>query len=109
VIGLLACHFLAAAILPWLPAWLRRRVFLLGGLPLAATLAWSFAHGAAILAGRDVVQSLPWAPDLGLDLVVRVDAFSLLMIALVSGIGVLIFTDRFTIIAQWLTPYLPVY
>jgi cytochrome c-type biogenesis protein len=35
-------------------------------------------------------------------------------VELVSGallviIGVLIFTDRFTIIAQWLTPYLPVY
>src|SRR5687767_5270640 len=35
-------------------------------------------------------------------------------IELVSGallviIGLLIFTDRFTIIAQWLTPYLPVY
>ena len=35
-------------------------------------------------------------------------------IELVSGallviIGVLIFTNRFTIIAQWLTPYLPVY
>jgi cytochrome c-type biogenesis protein len=35
-------------------------------------------------------------------------------IELVSGallviIGILIFTDRFTIIAQWLTPYLPVY
>jgi cytochrome c-type biogenesis protein len=36
------------------------------------------------------------------------------MIELVSGallviIGVLIFTNRFTVIAQWLTPYLPVY
>ena len=35
-------------------------------------------------------------------------------IELVSGIllvaiGVLIFTDKFTVIAQWLTPYLPVY
>ena len=35
-------------------------------------------------------------------------------IEVVSGsllviIGVLIFTNRFTIIAQWLTPYLPVY
>jgi len=29
--------------------------------------------------------------------------------ALLVAIGVLIFTDRFTIIAQWLTPYLPVY
>jgi cytochrome c-type biogenesis protein len=29
--------------------------------------------------------------------------------ALLVVIGVLIFTDRFTIIAQWLTPYLPVY
>jgi hypothetical protein len=25
------------------------------------------------------------------------------------AIGVLIFTNRFTILAQWLTPYLPVY
>jgi cytochrome c-type biogenesis protein len=36
------------------------------------------------------------------------------MIEIVSGlllvaIGVLIFTNRFTILAQWLTPYLPVY
>jgi cytochrome c-type biogenesis protein len=29
--------------------------------------------------------------------------------ALLVAIGVLIFTNRFTIIAQWLTPYLPVY
>ena len=29
--------------------------------------------------------------------------------ALLVAIGVLIFTDRFTIIAQWLTPYLPAY
>ena len=29
--------------------------------------------------------------------------------ALLVVIGVLIFTDRFTIIAQWLSPYLPVY
>ena len=29
--------------------------------------------------------------------------------ALLVAIGVLIFTNRFTIIAQWLTPFLPVY
>lgn len=29
--------------------------------------------------------------------------------ALLVVIGLLIFTDRFTVIAQWLTPYLPVY
>jgi cytochrome c-type biogenesis protein len=29
--------------------------------------------------------------------------------ALLVAIGVLIFTDRFTVIAQWLSPYLPVY
>jgi cytochrome c-type biogenesis protein len=29
--------------------------------------------------------------------------------ALLVAIGVLIFTNRFTVIAQWLTPYLPVY
>ncbi len=30
-------------------------------------------------------------------------------VTLLVVIGVLIFTNRFTIIAQWLTPYLPVY
>jgi uncharacterized BrkB/YihY/UPF0761 family membrane protein len=29
--------------------------------------------------------------------------------ALLVAIGVLIFTNRFTIIVQWLSPYLPVY
>jgi cytochrome c-type biogenesis protein len=29
--------------------------------------------------------------------------------ALLIAIGVLIFTNKFTILAQWLTPYLPVY
>jgi cytochrome c-type biogenesis protein len=29
--------------------------------------------------------------------------------ALLVAIGVLIFTNRFTLIAQWLTPYLPVF
>src|SRR5688572_25018283 len=29
--------------------------------------------------------------------------------ALLVGIGLLIFTNRFTVIAQWLSPYLPVY
>ena len=28
---------------------------------------------------------------------------------LLVGIGLLIFTNQFTLIAQWLTPYLPVY
>jgi cytochrome c-type biogenesis protein len=29
--------------------------------------------------------------------------------ALLVAIGLLIFTNRFTVIAQWLSPYLPVY
>lgn len=91
MIALLACHLAAAVILPWLSSRLGRRVFLLGALPPAATVIWAAWHSSAILAGNAIVEILPWAPAIGFDLRVRVDAFALVMIALVSGIGVLIF------------------
>ncbi len=91
MIVLLACHLAAAVALPWLYSRLGRGVLLLGGLPPAVTVAWAGWHSRAILAGHEVVETLAWAPALGFNLRVRVDAFALVMIALVSGIGVLIF------------------
>jgi multicomponent Na+:H+ antiporter subunit A len=89
--ALLATHFLLAALLPTLSRRLGRGVFLLGATPLFATVVWSGWHAPTILAQQPVVESLRWAPQLGLDLALRIDAFSLLMLALVSGIGSLIF------------------
>ena len=90
--AILATHFLLAVLLPFLARRFGRAVFLLGAVPLLATVIWGTWHAPAILAGDPVVESLSWAPQIGLEVTFRVDAFGLLMLALVSGVGALIFT-----------------
>ena len=49
------------------------------------------ALAGPVLDGDPVTSTLSWVPQLGLDIDLRLDAFSLLMIVLVSGIGTLVF------------------
>jgi multicomponent Na+:H+ antiporter subunit A len=91
LMALLAAHLVAAFLVPFLAPRLGRRIFFVAGLPVAATAVWAAGQAPAVLAGVPVVETLRWAPDLGLDLALRFDAFALLMVALVSGIGTLIF------------------
>jgi multicomponent Na+:H+ antiporter subunit A len=90
MIALIALHLAIAIASRWLARWLGGGVFVAAALAPAATVAWAAWHAPAVLAGRVVVETFQWAPDLGFELALRVDAFSLVMIALVSGIGVLI-------------------
>lgn len=48
------------------------------------------AQAGAVLDGEVVVESIPWIPQLSLDLVFRLDALSLLFALLVTGAGALI-------------------
>jgi multicomponent Na+:H+ antiporter subunit A len=57
--------------------------------PLAAA-AWAASHAREVLDGGVVTQHVAWAPTLGLSLDLRLDGFSLLMVVLVSGVGVLV-------------------
>jgi multicomponent Na+:H+ antiporter subunit A len=66
-------------------------VFLLCGLAPLSTVAWVLAEAGGVLDGRAVQETVAWAPTLGLDADLRLDAFGLLMVLLVSGIGTLIF------------------
>ncbi|THD08152.1 monovalent cation/H+ antiporter subunit A [Rhodanobacter lindaniclasticus] len=89
--GAILCLPFAAAVLTWLmrerghnrAAWLMTATALLG-------LALSLWLAPAILAGAVLRQTIPWAGSLGLDLVLRVDGFSWLMMLLVCGIGALV-------------------
>jgi multicomponent Na+:H+ antiporter subunit A len=65
-------------------------VFFLCALAPAATVAWAASHAGAVLDGEAVTSSFSWVPGLGVDLDLRLDAFSLLMVALVAGVGVLV-------------------
>src|SRR6185312_14943140 len=89
--GAILCLPFAAAAATWLmrerghnrAAWLMTGAALLG-------LALSLWLAPAIFAGEELRQTIPWAPSLGLDLVLRVDGFSWLMLLLICGIGELV-------------------
>ncbi len=69
---------------------LGRGAFAIGGASALAVLGWALWHRAGIVAGEPVTEHTGWVPQLGLALDLRIDAFSLLMVLLVAGIGALI-------------------
>jgi multicomponent Na+:H+ antiporter subunit A len=79
----IAAHLVAAVLL--LPIGRRwgRGAFALGATVPAATLVY-------VLVGRPAEETLSWAPGIGLELTFRLDALSLLMSVLVSGVGALV-------------------
>ena len=70
---------------------LGRRGFVIGAIAPVAMLLWAMTQAGAVLAGNAVTQDVTWVGGLGLAVDLRLDAFALLMIVLVSGIGTLVF------------------
>jgi multicomponent Na+:H+ antiporter subunit A len=90
-IALVTAHFVIAALAPLGARLLGRRIFVVCALAPLATVVWAATVVRAVLDGRAVTGSVDWLPAVGLVVSFRVDAFALLMVALVSGIGTLIF------------------
>ena len=91
MLALLALHLGLALVAPAVGARVGRRVFLLVALAPGATAVWAATQAAAVLDGRPVSSQATWVPGLDLTLDLRLDALSLLMVTLVSGIGALVF------------------
>lgn len=91
LIALLLLHAVLGGVVLAAARPLRRVAMLLGGLAPLAVVAWAITSAGGILDGRPVTSSHEWVPSLGVAIDLRVDAFSLLMIVLVSGIGALVF------------------
>lgn len=70
---------------------LGRWVWAIGALAPMAVVLWLIANGGRLADGGVVTASLGWVDALGLALDLRVDAFSGLMLVLVSGIGALVY------------------
>jgi multicomponent K+:H+ antiporter subunit A len=87
---LLVLPFLASVIAAALPANARNRESTLAGLVAlgcALQAAWLFPQ----LAGGNVIrEEIEWVPELGLNLVLRMDGFAWLFCMLVLGIGALV-------------------
>ncbi|MGH2688087.1 MAG: hydrogen gas-evolving membrane-bound hydrogenase subunit E [Actinomycetota bacterium] len=87
----LLLHGLLALLAPLVARRMGPRVFLLCAAAPLATVVWAATVAEPVLRGEHVVEDLSWVEGLGIHLQVRLDGFSLLMVALVSGVGVLIF------------------
>ena len=69
---------------------LGRRAFLLAAVAPLATVLWAATKAGGVLDGRPVTESYAWVEQLGITIDLRLDAFALVMVTLVSGIGLLI-------------------
>jgi multicomponent Na+:H+ antiporter subunit A len=71
-------------------ARLGRRSFFVAAASSALGFGWALASAGGIIDGEAVLERQRWVQGLGLSLDLRIDGFSLLMVLLVTGIGVLI-------------------
>jgi multicomponent Na+:H+ antiporter subunit A len=88
--SLLALHLIVGIAIIAAGRHLGRRAFLVAAIAPAATLVWALTRARSVLDGEPVSESFAWIPQLGIDIDLRLDAFALLMVAVVSGIGLLI-------------------
>ena len=87
---LLVFHLVIGAAIIAAGQSLGRRAFAVAALAPLATVVWAVTQAGSVLDGEPATESFKWVG--GLDIVVdlRLDAFSLAMVAIVSGIGLLI-------------------
>ncbi len=87
MIALLFVHLVVGVTIVAAGKQLSRRALLVAVVPPLAALAWLSTQLRSVLDGSVVTQSWEWVPALGLSIDLRLDAFSALMVLVVSGIG----------------------
>lgn len=87
---ILAAHVVVAAVVVLLAARLGPRVMRGAAVAPASTLVWLAVEHERILGGSPPTEHYGWLSELGLEITVRVDALSGVMLAIVAGIGVLV-------------------
>jgi len=90
VIALLAVHAALGALVFVGGGRLGHRSFFVAAVGPAITLVWLIAQMPTIFDHHTVDQTVTWIPQLGLDIDLRLDGFSALMVLLISGLGVLV-------------------
>ena len=89
VILILVLHAVVALAAALLGPRFGRRVLLFGALAPLGTVAWLLASLPGDEAPR--IETVSWVPAIGLDLDFRLDGLAVLMVALIGGIGTLVF------------------
>jgi len=87
---LLALHLVVGTAIVAAGRVLGRRAFAVAAVAPAAVLAWAATRWSGVVDGEPVTESFTWVSGLDIAIDLRLDAFALLMVAIVSGIGLLI-------------------
>ncbi|MET2718243.1 Na+/H+ antiporter subunit A [Streptomyces harbinensis] len=90
MLTLLGVHLLVALLLPLLAGRYRRAAWLLAVLVPLAAVVWAALWSGRVLDGHVPQETLSWASVLQLELVLRLDSLSLLMVFVISGVGALV-------------------
>ena len=69
---------------------LGRRAFAVAAVAPAAVIVWACTQWSDVVHGHPVTETFTWVGGLDIAIDLRLDAFALLMVAIVSGIGLLI-------------------
>ncbi len=88
--ALLLVHLAIGATIIAVGDRLGKRAFAVAALAPAVTVAWAVTQASAVIDGTVITERVEWVPQLGLGFDLRLNGFSLVMVALVSGIGVLV-------------------
>ncbi|PPK93416.1 multicomponent Na+:H+ antiporter subunit A [Kineococcus xinjiangensis] len=91
MLAVLAAHAGLAVLAGLLAPRLGPRAFYVAALAPLSGVVLALAAAPDVLAGRAWGREVPWVPGLDLTVALRLDALSLLMLVLVSGVGTLIF------------------
>lgn len=87
---LLALHLVLGVGIVAAGRTLGRRAFALAALAPLVTVLWAITQADRVLDGEPSTETFGWVDGLDVAIDVRLDSFALLMVALVSGIGLLI-------------------
>src|SRR4029077_20173761 len=87
---LLALHLVVGTAIVAAGRVLGRRAFAIAAVAPAAVLVWAATRRNGVVDGETATESFTGGSGLDITIALRLDAFALLMVAIVSGIGLLI-------------------
>lgn len=83
----IAAHGIVGLLVLVAASRLGRAAFAIGALPLSGALVYGVLHLNDVIDGSALTERTGWVGSLDLEVSLRIDAFSLLMVLVISGIG----------------------
>jgi multicomponent Na+:H+ antiporter subunit A len=90
MIAILVAFAAVALILPLVRRFTGRLVFLVAALVPTAAFVYTLTQSPAVLDGGQLVEVVPWVPQLDLAIAVRLDTLSWVLALVVTGVGALV-------------------